>query len=405
MIPRHLVVFNAGSSSLGYKVYLIQDKEHVRELARGKAHRVGVTGSEPSSLEHQGEGLVNHEEVPLNSHREAATRILDLLQVQGIPMECVGHRFVHGGSLLTKASLLDDQILDKLKGCLALAPLHNPAALDVILEARRRLPEVPQYVSLDSAFHATMPKRAHAYAIPASVTREHAFRKYGFHGLSYEFVSVEAAKYLDRPLRSLRLVACHLGTGGSSVAAIRGGESVDTSMGYSPLPGLMMSTRAGDVDPMLGLYLMAAHGFRADEVLDLLNRESGLLGISGHSSDIRDIQQAEETCGTPSNGLALGMYAHRLRKYIGSYTVVLGGMDALLFTDDIGVTNWQIRERVCANMAWCGVRLDPEANRRAASDDIARISAPDSAVPVLTVPNDEELMICRQGVELLKETS
>ncbi len=405
MIPRHFVVFNAGSSSLGYKVYRVQDPDSMQVLAGGKAHRVGVTGAELSSVEHVRDGVQDREEVPLSTHREAADHILGYLQGQGVPMECVGHRFVHGGSLLTKASLLDDQVLGKLSRCVALAPIHNPAALEVIGESRRRLPEVPQYVSLDSAFHATIPARAHTYAIPASLARRYALRKYGFHGLSYEFVSVEAARHLGRPLRSLRLVVCHLGTGGSSVAAIQGGESVDTSMGYSPLPGLMMSTRAGDVDPMLGPYLMAAHGWRADEVMDLLNRESGLLGISGHSSDIRDIQQGGGTCSPGSNGLALGMYAHRLRKYIGSYAVVLGGMDALVFTDDIGVTNWRIREEVCADMAWCGVKLDAQANRRAASDHLVCVSSPDSTVSVLTVPNDEELMICRQGVELFKEGS
>jgi len=397
----NILVFNCGSSSLSYKIFEVSGDETAILLA-GKAHRVGVTGSEPSFIENKLRGTVEKETVPIADHRGAAALALKYILAHKLPVDCVGHRFVHGGEYFRESAFVDAASMENLVKCLPLAPIHNPMALSAIRECRATLPETRQYVTFDSAFHSAMPAHAYTYALPRSIIERFGFRKYGFHGLSYTYVTGAAARRLGRPLEKLRLIACHLGTGGSSVAAVRNGRSIDTSMGYSPLQGLVMSTRSGDIDPMLTVYLMAVYGYRPDDLLDFLNKKSGLLGISGFSSDIRDIiGRMEEGDERPQADLAFSMYVQRLKKYIGSYVAALGGADALIFTDDIGVRNPHVRERVCAGMEWCGIRLDPDANAKAPTDAIACISAPDSPVAVLSVPTEEELLICREGARLL----
>jgi acetate kinase len=233
------------------------------------------------------------------------------------------------------------------------------------------------------------------------VTEKFGFRKYGFHGLSYSYVTRAAARFLTTPLENLRIVACHLGTGGSSVAAVKNGHSVDTSMGYSPLPGLVMSTRSGDIDPFLTLYLMSLYGYRPDDLLDILNKQSGLLGLSGFSSDIRDIIRRISEQGEGQAELAFAMYVHRLKKYIGSYVLALAGLDCLVFTDDIGLHNPLVREKVCDNMEWCGIVLDSDANQHAVGDNISRLSPDGSSVQVLAIPTEEEQVIATEGARLL----
>jgi acetate kinase len=339
---------------------------------------------------------------PLPDHRTAAAAVLAHLRKRGIVLDAIGHRFVHGGARFQAPVVITDEVLPDLAACNRLAPIHNPNSLSVIHLCRAELPGVMQYAAFDTAFHATLPEAAYRYALPLALADRCGFRKFGFHGLSYEYVTQEAARVLNRPVEELRIIACHLGTGGSSVAAIDGGRSVETSMGYSPLPGLIMSTRSGDLDPSIVLALIVEHGYAPETVDRLLNRESGLIGISGSSSDLFELMRLDEA-GDPRARLAVAMYVHRLRSYIGSYAAVLGGFDVLAFTDDIGVRGWQVRERACAGLAWCGVLLDAEANRRAPADAVTVVSAVESRVTVLSVPTDEEIVIARAGLKLMEQ--
>ena len=341
--------------------------------------------------------------IPLPDHRTAARRILEYLAAKGLAVDWVGHRFAHGGVDFKESVRVDGPILEELKECGPLAPIHNPMSLSVILECSHVLPDRGQFVVFDTAFHASLPEWAYTYPVPRRVRERYHYRKYGFHGLSYSYIAQAAPAILDRPAEGLKMVACHLGTGGSSVCAIRDGRSLDTSMGYSPLTGLLMSTRSGDVDPLLALHLIVEYDMRPDDVLSMLTDRSGLLGVAGFSSDLRDILGEVSPERRERAGLAFRMYVHRLRKYIGSYVVALGGIDALVFTDDIGVTNWRVREQTCAQLEWCGLKLDREANRNSTDRAAAIISAAQSAVKVLVVPTEEELVIARECARLIRE--
>jgi acetate kinase len=392
-----ILVFNCGSSSLSFKVFHARGGNSMDVILAGKAHRVGVKGKEASFVEYRLGEEVEKVVVPLANHGQAAVAALEYLVGKGIGVDWIGHRFVHGGSLFTDSAVVDESSMKRLKACLPLAPIHNPISLDVIEEAQRALPGIPQYVTFDSAFHASMPACAYTYALPRNVVDRFGFRKYGFHGLSYSYVTGEVARFLEKDCEQLKMVVCHLGTGGSSAAAIKGGRSIDTSMGYSPLPGLVMSTRSGDVDPMLTIYLMAIYGYHPDELMDLFNKESGLLGLSRFSSDIRDvIERVSE--GDEQAELAVDMYVQRLKKFLGGYILELGGIDALAFTDDIGLHNPLVREKVCAGMEWCGLILDREANTRAIDGQLADVSASQSRARVLVVPTEEELVIALDGL-------
>ena len=395
----NILVFNCGSSSLNYKVFQTTENETtLRILCAGKAHRVGVTGSEPSFLEHRQNGTTVREITPLPNHRQAAELILTHLQQAGIPFQAVGHRFVHGGSQFQCSTLLKPETQRTLQACLPLAPIHNPNSLSVIEACQQRLPDLPEYVTFDTAYHATLPAAAYTYPLPRELVTRRGLRKFGFHGLSYQFVTQAAAQHLNRPLNELNLIACHLGTGGSSVAAVRQGQSIDTSMGYSPLAGLMMSTRTGDLDPLLIPYWLK-QGHTAGELNSLFNKQSGLLGVSGFSSDIRDcIQRMDED---ERAALAVQMYTHRLKKTIGAFMALLGRCDALLFTDDIGLSNPLVRAWACRGLEAFGIQLDETRNQTAAGG-ITRISSDASPVTVLTVPTDEELVIGLEGCRLLQ---
>jgi acetate kinase len=406
----NILIFNCGSSSLSYKVFRTTDFRHLSVVLSGKAHRVGVQGTEDAFIEHRLDAETFRETRPIRNHREAATLVITFIRERDIPIDLIGHRFVHGGSLFQRSTLLDAGQLERLERCLPLAPIHNPNSLSVIHATREALPGVRQYVTFDSAFHASIPEYAHTYALPRALVEEHGFRKYGFHGLSYQDVTQKAAGFLGRSLGELRIVACHLGTGGSSVAAVRGGRSVDTSMGYSPLAGLVMSTRSGDIDPILPLHMVERCGYTASEVARILNKQSGLLGISGFSSDIRDLIHAmdkrEDMSPLTEDGrqrarLAFEMYVYRLKQTIGSMAASLGGLDVLLFTDTVGLECPEVRAAACAEMGWCGVALDPARNRRATGETIARVSHDGAPVEVLVVPNDEELVIGMEGLSLL----
>ncbi|MFB3897656.1 MAG: acetate/propionate family kinase [bacterium] len=372
-------------------------------LVSGKAHRVGVKGTESSFIEHRFQNQVQKDILPIKDHRTAASLIFRFIQENKIDIESIGHRFVHGGSQFQTAVLLDNPTLKRLQASAALAPLHNPISLSVIDESKQVYPSILQYATFDTAFHSTIPEYASIYPLPRKIIQQFGFRKFGFHGLSYSYVTQKVPEFLNIPVTNLKIVACHLGTGGSSVAAIKAGHSIDTSMGYSPLPGLMMSTRSGDIDPMLMIYLMAVYGYRSEALEELLNKQSGILGVSGFSSDLRDVIHRIDTEQESQAELALTMYIYRLRKYIGSYIIALGGIDALVFTDDIGVKNWLVREQVCASMGWAGIKLDKPINQQAPSDTITKLNSPDSSGYILSIPTNEEYVIARDGISLLNE--
>ncbi len=399
----NILVFNCGSSSQNYKLFT-SNGNSLELICKGKAHRVGVKSSEPSFIEHQWAGKTLKETVSLPDHRTAANLILNFLANQHFKVDAIGHRFVHGGQLFQKSILLTAENLAELATLMPLAPIHNPNSLSVIEVCLERLPGTPETLTFDTAFHAGLPEASYRYALPQSLFEEKGLRKYGFHGLSYQYVSQKAAEFLQQPLSSLKMVACHLGTGGSSVAAIQGGRSLDTSMGYSPLAGLMMSTRSGDLDAAAVLDLIQTCK-NVTSVNDLLNKKSGLLGVSGSSSDIRDLIRASGEHHDPAAALAVEMYALRLKKVIGGYLALLGNVDALLFTDDIGLQNPHIRAMACSGLEWAGVHLDETANLNVPLDRTSDIRAAGSPVHILVTPTDEEQVIARETLNLLQEAS
>jgi len=373
----NILIFNCGSSSLNYKVFSAQLPATLEIVCSGKAHRVGVQGSQPSFIQHDRGGETYKQVLPIQNHRQAAVLGLQQLKSEGIGIDAVGHRFVHGGSYFQKSTFLTEENLPQLEACSALAPIHNPNSMSVIDECLRMLPGLPQYLTFDTAFHANLPPAAYNYALPADLVKKYSLRRYGFHGLSYQFVTQAAARYLNTPLQSMRMVICHLGTGGSSIAAIEAGVSVDTSMGYSPLSGLVMSTRTGDLDPFLPVYMLRELQETPTSLTALFNKKSGLL--------------------------AFEMYAYHIRKTIGAYAALLGGMDVLVFTDDIGAQDWRVRQAVCQGLDWCGILLDEQANRQALQGNVNQVSCSTSPVRVLAMPTDEELVIGLEGFRLLKD--
>jgi acetate kinase len=369
---------------------------------RGKAHRVGVKGSEPAFIEHHLGLETIRKETDIPDQRTAANLVLEFINTHCLEVNAIGHRFVHGGSVFQNSVILDPAVHQRLQELLPLAPIHNPNTLSVIDVCQQRLPGIPQYLTFDTAFHASLPEWSYRYALPADLSHTYNLRKYGFHGLSYQFITHQMASYLGKPLEEMNLIVCHLGTGGSSIAAIHKGQSIDTSMGYSPLAGLMMSTRTGDLDPLLPVYMLDNLGFTSQALSDLFNKKSGLLGVSGISGDIRDLLPASQE-GDNRATLAVEMYTYRLRKMIGAYACLLGGTDALIFTDDIGTQIPHVRALACEGLQWCGITLDVVANATAPTGQVAEIGAADSRTRIFSAPTDEELVIAEEGLKLLKE--
>jgi acetate kinase len=371
---RTVFVLNTGSSSIKYRVI---------DLVTGEAGDAGLIEriGEPGS--------------PVRDHDEALQRIRQ--ELGDFAPDAIGHRIVHGGSLYTAPTLIDDAVVRGIESLSALAPLHNPPGLLGIRAARAAWPEVPQVAVFDTAFHATLPLEASQYAIDAALAAEHGIRRYGFHGTSFAWVSAAAAAHLQRPLAELRLVVLHLGNG-ASAAAISGGRSIDTSMGLTPLEGLVMGTRSGDIDPAVLPYLHRVAGMSFDELDDLLNRRSGLLGLGG-SNDMRATVEAADA-GSEAASLALAVYIHRLRHYIGAYAAELGGVDALVFTGGVGENSAVVRSLAVERLAFLGIRVDEKLN--AHGSGARTVSPPDAPVAVLVIPTDEEREIARQTAELLE---
>lgn len=397
----NILVLNCGSSSLKYRLISMPAE---KELAGGEAQRIGPPTAEPSRIIHRVSGRPPQTYVsPMRDHAAAFENVIKLLvQTKEHTPDAFGHRVVHDGGLFKTHVVLDGESIAKLETVNDMAPLHNPPAVNLAKACRKLYPDLPQVAVFDTAFHATIPDHAYTYAIPGWMTHDLGIRKYGFHGISHQFVATEAARLLQRPLDTLNAVSCHLGSGGASLCAIVKGKSVDNTMGYSPLQGLIMSTRCGDLDPAVALRLMALSNGDYQSVEKMLNEKSGVLGLSGESADIRDaLLASSRNDGHASRpGLAAQVYLWRLRKYLGAYLAVVGRPDAVIFTDTIGETIPLVRWAMCANMEDFGVIVDAHQND-GANELPVDIAAPSSSVRVLVIATNEELSIARSTCSLL----
>ncbi|MHD0397463.1 acetate kinase [Staphylococcus simulans] len=390
-----VLAINAGSSSLKFQLIEMPEEKLV---SKGLIERIGLKGSK-ITVEYNGEKYTDEKEI--SDHVKAVDLMLDSLINHGIirdinDIDGTGHRVVHGGELFPESALVTDEVEKQIESLTELAPLHNPANLMGIRAFRKLLPNIPHVAVFDTSFHQTMPEQAYLYSLPFHYYKDYGIRKYGFHGTSHKYVSQRAAEILERPIEELRIISCHIGNG-ASIAAIDGGESVDTSMGFTPLAGVTMGTRSGDIDPALIPYIMEKTGKSAEEVLDILNKESGLLGISGTSSDLRDLEQDAEE-GKSRAKLALDVFASRIHKYIGSYTAKMHGVDVIVFTAGVGENSDEVRGRVLEGLEFMGVYWDPKKNEQIHGSE-GFINYPHSPVKVLVIPTNEEVMIVRDAVK------
>jgi len=402
-----VLALNCGSSSIKFKVLATEagptGRGSERRLAHGRIERIGGQ----ASVALQAEGQPVQRETALVRDHEAGIRhmLAWTSSVGGAPaavaaagLDAVGHRVVHGGEQFTGPVIIDDVVVAAIEALEALAPLHNAPSLAGIRAARAVLgPGVPMVAVFDTAFHTTLPEHAHRYAIPYELSLRHGIRRYGFHGTSYRYVLARYCQLTGTPPERATIVALHLGNG-CSAAAIQGGKSIDTSMGFTPLEGLVMGTRSGDLDPALVGHLARTEGVSPDEVERWLNERSGLLGVSGRSHDMRDLLERERD--DPRARLAVEIFCYRARKYVGAYLAALGGADAVVFSGGIAENSPEVRARICAGMAWCGLSLDAERNATAVGRE-DRISAEAAGLPVFVIPTDEELVIARDTIECL----
>jgi acetate kinase len=387
-----ILVLNSGSSSVKYKFF---DSVEGRSLAGGQVERIGLSGSLLHHRRADGDSIRSG--VEAMDHGQAIETVVSVLlsKNHGVissreEIEAVGHRVAHGGEKLTRSALVDDQVREAIKDCIELAPLHNPHNLRGIDACSSLLPGVSQVAVFDTAFHHTIPPQAYIYAVPYILYRRYGIRRYGFHGTSHRYVAARAAECMGVALGDMNVITCHLGNG-SSMAAISRGTSVDTSMGFTPLEGLVMGTRCGDLDPALVLFVMGKENLTITEATAMLNKHSGLAGISGISSDMREVEGEAEK-GEARAILALDVFTYRVRKYIGAYAAAMGGLDAVVFTGGIGSNSSLVRARSLENLEFLGIRLDPEKNSESLSVD-AEISSDDSKVKVFTILTNEELVI------------
>lgn len=395
-----VLVINCGSSSLKYQLI---DMSNEGVLAKGLVERIGIEGS---ILTQKVEGRQNFVvQQPMKDHKDAIKLVLDALldKENGVigsmdEISAVGHRVVHGGEKYSTSVLIDDSVMAALEECVKLAPLHNPPNLIGINACKALMPNTPMVAVFDTAFHQTMPEEAYIYALPYELYTEYKIRRYGFHGTSHKYVSQVAANTMGKDIKDLRIITCHLGNG-ASIAAIKNGKVVDTSMGFTPLEGLVMGTRCGDIDPAIVTFLMDEKKLSFKEINDLLNKQSGVLGISGVSSDFRDIEGAAAD-GNKRAELALNIFYYKVKQYIGSYAASMGGVDCVVFTAGLGENSAETRENVCEGLQFLGINIDKEKNR--VRGKLTEVSAADSKVKVFLIPTDEELMIARDTKELVK---
>lgn len=395
-----ILVLNCGSSSIKYALYNMDDKS---VMTSGGAERVGLDGAFVKVKLPNGERKTVMHDIP--EHTEGVKFIFSLLTDPEIgvikdlnEIDAVGHRMVHGGEKFNKSVVLTDEVLKTFEECIDLAPLHNPANLKGVKAVSELMPGLPQVGVFDTAFHQTMPAHSYLYAIPYELYEKYGVRRYGFHGTSHRYVSKRVCDFLGVNPADKKVITCHIGNGGS-IAAVDGGKCVDTSMGLTPLEGLMMGTRSGDIDGGAITFLEKKLGLDADGMSNLLNKKSGVLGITGISSDMREIESANDE-GNERARLALDMYSYRIKKYVGAYAAAMGGCDIIVFTAGVGENQASMREDVCKNMEYMGVKLDVEKNKTIRGEE-AIISTPDSKVTVCVIPTDEELMIATDTMNLL----
>jgi len=393
-----ILVINCGSSSLKYQFI---DMENEEVIAKGLAERIGIDGS---VLNHQPKGFDKVKiERPMPTHKEALQTVVDALRDKdyGVikdmgEITAVGHRVVHAGEKFAYSVLLKEEVMDALKECISLAPLHNPPNIMGIEACKQIMPDVPMVGVFDTAFHQTMPKQSYIYPIPYEYYEKYRIRRYGFHGTSHKYVAERAAAMLGKPIEELKIITCHLGNG-ASITAVKNGVSVDTSMGFTPLEGLAMGTRSGNIDAAIIKFIMEKENISIAKADEILNKKSGVLGISGVSSDFRDIEEAANN-GNERAQLALDVYVHYVKKYIGAYAAVMNGVDAIVFTAGLGENSASMRSSICKDMSYLGVELDEAKNNvRGKETDVSKDG---SKVRILLIPTNEELMIARDTAKL-----
>ena len=396
-----ILVLNCGSSSIKYKLFDMDSKE---VIAQGGIEKIGLKGSFLKLTMPNGEKKVLEKDIP--EHTVGVEFILNTLvspeygAIKSLDeIDAVGHRMVHGGERFSKSVLLDKEVLEAFVACNDLAPLHNPANLKGVNAVSAILPNIPQVGVFDTAFHQTMPDYAYLYAVPYELYEKYGVRRYGFHGTSHRYVSQRVCEYLGIKAEGLRLITCHIGNGGS-IAAIKDGKCIDTTMGLTPLEGLMMGTRSGDIDAGAVTFIMDKEGLTTTGVSNLLNKKSGVLGISGVSSDMRELEAAVAE-GNPKAILAENMYFYRIKKYIGAYAAALGGVDVILFTGGVGENQASCRAGVCEGLEFMGVKIDAEKNKVRGEEAI--ISSDDSKVKVVVIPTDEELLIASDTMTVVSK--
>ena len=397
-----ILVLNCGSSSIKYKLFDMPEK---KELSSGGVEKIGLPDSFLKYKTIDGETKFIYK--PIAEHTQGVELILSILQEASgnaiktfADIDAVGHRVAHGGNKFKTSTVINQEVIDNIKECYDLAPLHNPANMKGIEAVQKILPNVPQVAVFDTAFHQTMQPHAYMYALPYEYYTEYDVRRYGFHGTSHKYVANRACKFLGLDLENSRIITAHIGNGGS-VAAIKNGKSVDTSMGMTPVEGLMMGTRCGNVDLGVITYLMDKENLTTKQINDIINKKSGLLGISGVSSDMRDIQKAMDEDNKRAK-LAFEMYMYHLLKYVSSYTGVLGGIDAIVFTGGVGENQPTLRRYICDHLKFLGIDFDYELNEKSYGKEVA-LSFPTSKVHVAVIPTDEELAIATDTAELLKK--
>ena len=396
-----VLVINAGSSSLKYQLI---DMDSVTVMAKGLCERIGIDGS---NLQHKNlvKGVAEKIENPMKDHADAIQMVIDALvnKDYGViesmsEIGAVGHRVVHGGEYFADSYVIDGKVLEALKMCIPLAPLHNPPNIIGIEACSKIMPNVPQVGVFDTAFHQTMPKEAYMYALPYSYYEKYKIRKYGFHGTSHKYVSGEVAKMLNKAPEDLKIITCHLGNG-SSVSAVKNGKCVDTSMGFTPLDGVVMGTRTGSMDPAVVTFIMENENLTAKEADAVMNKQSGVFGVSGISSDFRDLSAAAND-GNERAKLALDMFTYSVKKLIGSYAAAMGGVDAIVFTAGIGENDAATRSSIVSGLEFMGIKIDAEQNKK--RGEAIDISASDATVKTFVIPTNEELMIALDTKRLVE---
>lgn len=395
-----VLVINAGSSSLKYQLIDMTDEA---VLAKGLCDRIGIENSFIKQSRGDEEAVVLNK--VLKNHKDAIEAVISALTDEKIgviksmsEISAVGHRIVHGGEKFNSSAIIDDKVMDAVRECIDIAPLHNPPNIIGIEACQQIMPNVPMVAVFDTTFHSTMPDYAYMYALPYELYEKYGLRKYGFHGTSHKYVSERAALLLGKPLSDLKIITCHLGNG-SSITAVNKGKSIDTSMGFTPLQGLAMGTRSGTIDPEVVTYLMEKEDLTVKGISTLLNKKSGVLGVSGVSSDFRDLHNAADE-GNKRAQLALDIFAYGVKKFIGEYIAVMNGVDAIVFTAGIGENNSTIRKHILENMDFLGIKIDQEKNKIRGQE--IDISTEDATVRTLVIPTNEELAIARETLRLLK---